>query len=312
MKNLLTLFAFILCGFTLSAQTTTNIFNTQDAGSTTSGYIFRVSASSFANTKKKVEAVPLSSIISAGTGITVSAAGVISSTITQADGSETKVTAGTGISLSGTGTTASPYVVTSTATAPDGSETKVSAGSGISISGLGTVASPYSFSATDASTTNEIQTLSISGNVISLSLSGGSVTVPSADGSETKLSAGTGISLSGTGTTASPYVVTNSGDSDNSASNELQTLSISGSTITLSNSGGSVQIKRWVYKTHAKAHATATLTIPSTAPTALTDIQVYLGGVKMTPSSDNYTVSGTTLTFTEGAPNADVEILYWE
>src|SRR5574343_1836061 len=153
----------------LGAQTTTNIFNTMDAGSTTTGYIFRVSASTFTNTKKKLEAVPLSSIISAGSGISINGSGVISSTITQADGSETKVNAGTNISVTGAGTTASPYIINSTVAAPDGSETKVSAGSGISITGLGTTASPYSFSATDASTTNEIQTLSLASGTLSLS-----------------------------------------------------------------------------------------------------------------------------------------------
>lgn len=232
------------------AQTTTNVFNTMDANTTTSGYVFRVSASSFTNGKKKLEAVPITSILSAGTGINITAGGVISSTVTQADGSETKVSAGTGISISGTGTTASPYTIT----------------------------------ATDVSSTNEIQALSLSGSTLSLSLGGGSVVLPTPDGSETKVSAGTGISISGIGTTASPYVITNS--------------------VTLP--------KRWVYKTHSKAVSTATLTIPAGAPTALTEIQVYIGGVKMTPSSDNYTVSGTTLTFVQGAPNADVEILYWE
>ena len=93
----------------------------------------------------------------------------------------------------------------------------------------------------DLSATNEIQTLSISGNDISLSLGGGTVTVPSADGSETKVTAGTNISVTGTGTTASPYVVSNTfTEVDGSITNELQTLSQSGNTITLSNGGGSV------------------------------------------------------------------------
>ena len=312
MKKSLILLLFSIVSFALTAQTTTNAVNTLDAGSAATGAIFRVSASTFANGKKKFEVVAITSIISAGGGISIDAAGVISSTITQANGAETKINAGAGISLSGLGTTASPYIVTSTATAPDGSETKVSAGSGISISGLGTVASPYSFSASDASATNEIQTISLSSGTLSLSLGGGSVVLPTADGSETKVSAGSGIGITGLGTTASPYVVTNSGDGDNSATNEIQTLSLSNSTFTLSNGGGSVTLKRWVYKAHTKAVATATLTIPAGAPTALTDILVYIGGVKMTPSSDNYTVSGTTLTFVNGAPAADVEILYWE
>lgn len=278
MKKSLILLLFSTLSFALTAQTTTNAVNTVDAGSAATGSIFRVSASTFANGKKKLEIVPITSIISAGPGITISGAGVISAT----------------------------------AVAPDGSETKVSAGSGIGITGLGTVASPYSFSATDASSTNEIQTISLSANILTLSLGGGSVVLPTADGSETKVSAGSGIGITGLGTTASPYVFSNLGDGDNSATNEIQTISLANSTFTLSNGGGSVTLKRWVYKAHTKAVATATLTIPAGAPTALTDIQVFIGGVKMTPSSDNYTVSGTTLTFVNGAPAADVEVLYWE
>jgi hypothetical protein len=312
MKKSLILLLFSAFSFALSAQTTTNAINTLDAGSAATGSIFRVSASTFANGKKKYEVVPITSLISGGAGISIDAGGVISSTITQANGAETKVTAGSGISLSGLGTIASPYIVTATATAPDGSETKVSAGAGIGITGSGTTASPYSFSAIDASTTNEIQTISLSANTLSLSLGGGSVVLPSYDGSETKVTAGAGIGITGLGTTASPYIFTNSGDGDNSATNEIQTLSLSNSTFTLSNGGGSVTLKRWVYKAHTKAVATATLAIPAGAPAALTDIQVYIGGVKMTPSSDNYTVSGTTLTFVQGAPAADVEVLYWE
>ncbi|NRA12978.1 MAG: hypothetical protein HRT57_13575, partial [Crocinitomicaceae bacterium] len=58
----------------------------------------------------------------------------------------------------------------------------------------------------DADPTNEIQALSISGNVISLS-SGGSITVPSANGSETKIDPGSNTTVSGLGTTASPYTI---------------------------------------------------------------------------------------------------------
>lgn len=51
----------------------------------------------------------------AGTGIAISGGNVISSTITQADGSETKINVGAGLSKSGSGTTGSPYVLTNTA-----------------------------------------------------------------------------------------------------------------------------------------------------------------------------------------------------
>jgi hypothetical protein len=95
------------------------------------------------------------------------------------DGSETKLTAGTNISITGSGTTGSPYKVGVNQPLADGSETKLTAGTNISVTGSGTTVSPY---------------------VVG-------VNQPLADGSETKLSAGTNISITGSGTTGSPYVV---------------------------------------------------------------------------------------------------------
>lgn len=60
------------------------------------------------------------------------------------DGSETKVNAGSNVTVTGTGTTADPYVIAATAgSAADGSETKVNAGANITVTGSGTVADPY-------------------------------------------------------------------------------------------------------------------------------------------------------------------------
>jgi hypothetical protein len=74
----------------------------------------------------------------------------ISSVNTTYDGSETKVTAGTNISVTGNGTIATPYVVNSNYTA-DGSETKVTAGANTTVTGTGTVANPYIITNTAAS-----------------------------------------------------------------------------------------------------------------------------------------------------------------
>lgn len=67
----------------------------------------------------------------------------ISSVNTTYDGSETKLSSGTNITLTGLGTIASPYVINNTLSAPTGSETKLTSGSNIVISGTGTVTSPY-------------------------------------------------------------------------------------------------------------------------------------------------------------------------
>ncbi|GEM_PF-1396407 len=95
----------------------------------------------------------------------------------------------------------------------------------------------------DGSITNEIQTLSISGNSISLSNSGGTVTLPAeVDGSitnelQTLSISGNDISLSNSGGT-----VTLPAEVDGSITNEIQTLSISGSDLSLSNGGGTVTL----------------------------------------------------------------------
>lgn len=80
----------------------------------------------------------------------------------------------------------------------------------------------------DSSASNELQTISKSGSIISLSNSGGSVT--DSDNQYLTLNGAT-LSISSGNTIILP---------DSSANNELQKLTISGNTISLSNSGGSV------------------------------------------------------------------------
>lgn len=106
------------------------------------------------------------------------------------------------------------------------------AGSGINISG-------NAISAVDASPTNEIQTLSKSGNAILLSNSGGSITGGSnvsitGTGSNLAINVTGGITYTaGSGVNISGNTISNTGDL--SATNELQTLSVSGNNITISN-----------------------------------------------------------------------------
>ena len=71
------------------------------------------------------------------------------------DGSETKVTAGTNTSVTGTGTIASPYIINASGGGgtADGSETKLTAGTNITITGNGTIATPYVISSVDTNTT---------------------------------------------------------------------------------------------------------------------------------------------------------------
>lgn len=82
----------------------------------------------------------------------------------------------------------------------------------------------------DASATNELQTISTGTNTLTLSNSGGTVTVDTDPTNDiTSLSGGTGISISGSGNSRT---ITNTGDLSNT--NELQTLSISNDTLSIS------------------------------------------------------------------------------
>jgi hypothetical protein len=84
----------------------------------------------------------------------------------------------------------------------------------------------------DLSNTNEIQTLSVTGDQLTIS-AGNTVTLPAGD----SYTAGTGISITG----SSPnFVINNTGDLDNDPANELQTLSLVGPILSISGSGSSV------------------------------------------------------------------------
>jgi hypothetical protein len=99
-------------------------------------------------------------------------------------------------------------------TLPNNGGTEYQAGSGIAITGT-------TISAADASATNELQSLSISGNTLTLS-DGGSVTLPSGGGGGSYV-AGNGITINGNTISAV----------DNSATNEMQTLSVNGNTLSI-------------------------------------------------------------------------------
>ncbi len=135
-----------------------------------------------------------------------------------------------------------------------GSGTTYTGGAGINISGAGVI------SATDNSATNEIQALTISGNQLTLSNGGGNVTLPTG----TTYTAGTGINIAGN-------QITNTGDL--SATNEIQTISLTGNQLTLSNTGGTVTLPTYTAGTGINIaggviSATSTaLTLPFTGTT---------------------------------------------
>jgi len=106
------------------------------------------------------------------------------------------------------------------------------AGTGISVTG----SSPnFVINNTgDLDNTNEFQTLSLAGNQLTIS-NGNSVALPAVN----NYNAGPGISITGA---APNFTINNTGDADNSPTNEIQTISISGNDVTLSNGGGTITL----------------------------------------------------------------------
>ena len=98
----------------------------------------------------------------------------------------------------------------------------------------------------DLSSSNELQTLSLSGNQLSIS-SGNTINLPPDNDSDptneiqdlSSTTSGTNRTINITGGAGTTISVA---DNDNNSSNELQSLSISGSTISLTNGGGSVTV----------------------------------------------------------------------
>jgi hypothetical protein len=105
------------------------------------------------------------------------------------------------------------------------------AGAGISITG--TAPNLTINNTGDLSNTNEIQTLALNGNQLSLSLGGGTVNLPAAN----TYTAGPGISITGS---APNFVITNAGDLSNT--NELQTLTLNGTTLSISGTNSTVDL----------------------------------------------------------------------
>jgi hypothetical protein len=140
-------------------------------------------------------------------------------------------------------------------------------GTWTSLAGKPTTLSGYGITDADGSITNELQVLSLSGTLLTLSNGGGTVTLPSSGGGDNwgTQTVVTNTTLSGAGTTASPLAVANTvitpswtriqgvpagfadgidniDDADNSIINEIQTLNLSGTTLSLSSGGGSVTL----------------------------------------------------------------------
>jgi len=152
-------------------------------------------------------------------------------TLPTSDGSDTDVQGTNDISVTGSGTTADPYIVDFTeattsltisndtlrftdengtlnkVTLPtsDGSDTDVQGTNDISVSGTGTTADPYIIDFTEATSV-----LTISNDTLRFTDENGTVnkvTLPTSDGSDTQVQGSNDIGVTGTGTSGDPYVV---------------------------------------------------------------------------------------------------------
>ncbi|WP_415843903.1 hypothetical protein, partial [Zobellia nedashkovskayae] len=133
----------------------------------------------------------------------------------------------------------------------DGSETIVN-GAGINaVTGSGTTASPYVVTGTevDGDITNEIQTLTSTDGSVTLTQTGDdyNLSVAAADGTETIVQSGNAnVTVTGDGSTASPYQISsvdNVDDADADATNEYnQTFAVVGNNLTLTDGGGPLNV----------------------------------------------------------------------
>ncbi len=113
----------------------------------------------------------------------------------------------------------------------------------LTILGGNTITIPSGGTDADADPMNELQTISISGNQLSLSEGGGTVTLPGGGGTDSQTltfnPATNELTISGGNTVTIPSGGT---DADADPMNEIQTISIAGSVISLSDGGGSLNL----------------------------------------------------------------------
>ena len=154
------------------------------------------------------------SINPAGTEISLTNGGSV--TLPQVNGSETQITEGDNVTITGNGTAASPYEIsTADAIVPNGSETIVTEGNNITITGNGTTATPYIINSPDAIIPNGSETIVTEGNNITITGNGTTATpyiinaadAAVVDGTETVLQNGNNITIIGDGSSGDPYVI---------------------------------------------------------------------------------------------------------
>ena len=147
------------------------------------------------------------------------------------------------------------------------------------------------FTEIDASVTNELQILSQSGNTISLSNGGGSFVLPTFTDTDTDAQSltltGNNLSISNGNSVTLPIFT----EVDASVTNELQTLSQAGNTVTLSNGGGS-----FVLPTFTEVDASVTNELQTLSQSGNTVTLSNGGGTFVLPTFTDTDAQALTLT----------------
>ena len=157
------------------------------------------------------------------------------------DGSETKLTEGSNITIIGTGTILDPYTISSSS---EISETYIEEGNNVVITGTGIISDPYIINTNlddlgiVKTINNEVispgQSLSIinnepTGKVLVTKEYVQSIIPSTPDGSETKINSGSNITITGSGTILNPYIINASNESSVSYINAGDNIEITGS-----------------------------------------------------------------------------------
>ena len=235
------------------------------------------------------------------------------------NGSETKVNAGNNITITGNGTTATPYIInTPNAVIPNGSETIVNPGNNITITGNGTTATPYIINTPNAVIPNGSETIVNPGNNITITGNGTTATPyiinaadgAVADGTETIVNPGTNITITGEGSNADPYIIN---AADGAVADGTETIVNPGTNITITGEGSNVD--PYIINVVGIGNNAEDITFNPTGNTtsnqvqlALEELQLEIDGISTggtaNPNDElitNFSLIGTELNISEGA-----------
>jgi molybdopterin converting factor small subunit len=252
---------------------------------------------------------------------TIASPYVITATNTQLTTEEVQDIVGAFIQgANGTTVTYDDFTNTLTISSPiyDGSETKLSEGDNVTITGTGTVADPYVINSPDTNTQRSDEEIR---NVIAAFLQGTglvsivhddpantlTINVPAPDGSETIINGGTNVTISGAGTISSPYVVSASFTDTNTQRTDEEIRDVVAAILTASG------IASVVYNDDGANPGTINIDVPApdgseTSLSAGTNVTITGTGTSNDPYIINSSFTDTDTTYTASNVGGFVEI----